>query len=255
MMINIGNYFAGEINKINVTPLQTVLVSLNDLSSEQRSQYIASVVSQTIAERVYLVFVSDVVPRREFTNADELKNAMKLISILEDSGIEILVGFCSSDFVLWKAAGATSCATGKFFNLRRFTSSRFDEPTAGGGQLPYWFEENLMAFLRESDVIRIQRSNLISEVSQNNPFSQLILEHMRMSPGTAWLSLSWRQYMYAFADLENRIDLGKVVVSKLLKQAEDNWLELEDKNILLEEARNNGEWIRLWRRALSEYSQ
>lgn len=254
MMINIGNYFASEVSKINITPLQTVLVGLNDLSSEQRSQHIASIVSQTVAERIYLVFVSDVVPRREFSNSEELKYAMKLINILEDSGITTLIGFCSSDFVLWKEAGATSCATGKFFNLRRFTSSRFDEPTAGGGQLPYWFEENLMAFLRESDIIRIQRSNLLSEASRNNPFSQKILDQMRTSPGTAWLSLSWRQYMYAFADLENRIDLGKVKASNLLRDAEINWLTLEDQNILMEEARNNGEWIRMWRRALSEYS-
>jgi hypothetical protein len=42
--------------------------------------------------------------------------------------------------------------TGKFFNLRRFTKSRFDEPNEGGGQLPYWFEQGLMAFLREADL-------------------------------------------------------------------------------------------------------
>lgn len=40
----------------------------------------------------------------------------------------MLVGFASTDVVLWKAAGAKACATGKFANLRRFTTNRFNEP-------------------------------------------------------------------------------------------------------------------------------
>jgi len=35
--------------------------------------------------------------------------------------------------ILWKAAGATNCASGKYFNLRRFTLSRLDEPEENGG--------------------------------------------------------------------------------------------------------------------------
>lgn len=255
MMINIGNYFAQQIRDVNITPLQSVLVGLNDLSSPTRPNHIASIISQTVTDRIYLVFVSDVTPRRELANSDDLKNAMKLIQILEQSGVTVLVGFCSSDFILWKEAGATSCATGKFFNLRRFTSSRFEEPSAGGGQLPYWFEEGMMAFLRESDLIRVQRNDLINEASLNNPYSIKIMEQMEETPERPWLSLSWRQYMFAFADLESRIEKREVNVSQLLITAERNWLEAEDRNILMEEARNNGQWVRIWRRALSEYLQ
>ena len=101
-----------------------------------------------------------------------------------------MVGFCSSDVVLWKIAGAEACATGKFFNLRRFTSSRFDEPSQGGGQLPYWYEESLVAFLRESDVLRLQRRGELSDASLANPFGQAILEKFIQEPGRlagAWL--------------------------------------------------------------------
>lgn len=255
MMISIGNFFAQKARDINIEPLQTVLVGLNDLSSEARPNHIASIISQADTDRIYLVFVSEVIPRKELSDTEELKNAMKLIRILEEAGLSVLVGFCSSDFVLWKAAGASSCATGKFFNLRRFTSSRFEEPKAGGGQLPYWFEENLMAFLRESDLIRIQRNNLISKEYLKNPYSVKIFNHMENTPDKPWLALSWRQYMFAFADLEARIDSGVVDVGILLKEAENNWVTAEEKNILMEEIRNNGEWVRIWRRALIEYLQ
>lgn len=255
MMINIGNFFANEIIKKEIQPIQSLLVNLIDLATQSRPQHIASIIAQSKSNRIYLVFVSDIAPRRELNNTEELKNAMELIKILEDAGFEVIVGFCSTEFILWKAAGATSCATGKFFNLRRFTSSRFEEPSSGGGQLPYWFEEGLLAFLRESDLIRIQRNSLISSETLNNPFSQRILHQMEERPGTAWLSISWRQFMYAFADIETRIRNGQTSPHKLLVEAEKNWLEVEEKSILMEEVRNNGDWIRVWRRALVEFTR
>ena len=95
------------------------------------------------------------------SEVEEIKGAMRLIAAMRAAGLKVTVGFLSSDVLLWKAAGASHCATGKFFNLRRFTRTRFEEPRGqGGGQLPYWFEESLMAFLRQSDVQRIMPMNL-----------------------------------------------------------------------------------------------
>src|SRR5580704_15281584 len=131
---------------------------------------IASILSRSKATHVYLVFVSLMEPRREINEVEEIKGAMRLIAALREAGLEVTVGFSSSDMVLWKAAGATNCATGKFFNLRRFTRTRFEEPRGqGGGQLPYWFEESLMAFLRQSDVQRVLPLNLPRLETSPNP--------------------------------------------------------------------------------------
>lgn len=255
MMINIGNYFNNKLMETTIEPIQTVLVGLKELTTDKAALRISSIISKTTANRVYLIFLSDVPPRREISETDELKSAMKLINLLEDSGISVLVGFSSTDFVLWKAAGATSCATGKFFNLRRFTSSRFEEPSGGGGQLPYWFEENLLGFLRESDLIRVFNNDLVNNIYTSNPYSLKILESLEKNPEKAWLGLSWRQYMYGFADLERRIAQEDVKIPELLLNAEKKWLEADEKDILMEEARNNGEWIRTWRRALLEFKK
>jgi hypothetical protein len=198
--------------------------------------------------------VGDTQPRRELADVEQLKGALRLISALEQSGLAVIVGFSSIDMVLWKAVGATVCATGKFFNLRRFTESRWAEPAEGGGQLPYWFEESLMAFIRESDLLRLRDAGLLSPVHESNPFAAEILLTLTKAPGTPWLALSWRQYMYAFADLEARIVSGTVDVGQMLRQAERNWIAVEDASILMEEIRNDGSWLRAWRRALLEYS-
>lgn len=246
----------GEILSDNIgdaTPVQTVLVNLAELGAADRAQAIGSIISRTKCRHLYLIFVTDQEPRRELTNAAELARAMLLIALLESSGLRVIVGFSSSDMVLWKAAGATSCATGKFFNLRRFTKSRFEEPAGGGGQLPYWFEESLLAYLRETDVIRIRQENLISEASLRNPHSQEILDLLGRGQGEPWLALSWRHYMCWFADMERRISRGHVDVRAMLHQVEQHWRVLEDRDVLLEEPRNDGSWIRPWRQALSDF--
>lgn len=240
-------------DKASVAPIQTALVGLGEVSTPGRAMAIASVISKTQCDRVYLVFIGNTDPRRELRDVEELKGAMRLISALRQAGLDLIVGFTSSEIVLWKAAGANSCATGKFFNLRRFTSSRFEEPTQGGGQLPYWTEEALLAFLRESDVLRVKDQNLLSDASLRNPFCQQILAQFDSRPGGAWVSLGWRQFMYWFSDIESRIASGSISVRDLLKNAESNWMALEDADVLMEERRNDGAWIRSWRRALSEY--
>jgi len=252
--VRVGNMLARALTGSTVRPIQTVIVGLAELSTPQRALEIASTVSATKCRGIYLVLVGSTEPRRELAHVEELKGAMRLIHALErEAELPVLVGYCSTDLVLWKAAGATSVATGKFFNLRRFTLSRFEEPGGGGGQLPYWAEESLLGFLRESDITRVQGQQLLSPASMSNPFGQRILQQLSQQPGKAWLALGWRQYMHWFADVERRIGEGTADVKTMLRDAENNWRQLEDADVLMEEQRNDGTWLRSWRRALAEY--
>jgi hypothetical protein len=251
-LISSGAMLSRRLAGTAVRPIQTAVVSLNELAIPNRPLAIASILTRTPADRVYLIFIGDREPRRELNDVESLKGAMRLISEMENAGLEVLVGFSSSDIILWKHAGASHCASGKFFNLRRFTPSRFEEPAGGGGQLPYWFEESLLAFLRESDLIRIRRADLLSETSQRNPFGQEILDLLDVAPGTAWLAKSWRQYLWWFSDLESRLDTEPSAALALLRSADQTWRDI-DERILMEERTNDGSWVRAWRRACIEF--
>jgi len=241
-----------QLSGTDIDMLHTLLVRLEDLSNKKRSAEIASIITGGGANRIYLVLVSEVEPRRELSETEDIKGAMKLISYLENAGVRVLVGFSSSELLLWKVAGATDCASGKFFNLRRFTPSRWNTPPEGGGQIPYWFEESMMAYLREPDITRVQKANFLSSASMANPYGQSILQQLASDPEKAWLSLSWRQYLYWFADFECRLTKGQVNPRELLKEAENIWGALDDADILMDERQNDGSWIRAWRRALIE---
>ncbi len=233
--------------------MQTAVMSLPDLTQSDRPMATASILSQTPFDRIYIVFTGGVEPRREITNTDQLKGAMRFIAALKDAGLRVLVGYTSTDVLLWKAAGAHDCASGKFFNLRRFTDARFDDPTGGGGQLPYLIEESLVAFLRDSDVLHVDEQGMLSEATLQNPYYAPIRD--AITDGSAWLALSWRFYLYWFAEVQDRIETGLLDVRAHLREAEQRWLELEDADVLMEEPRNDGKWLRAWRRALAEYQR
>jgi hypothetical protein len=213
------NYYAMAVkvaedlqSKAGKEVLLTIVAGFADLTQTDRAMRIASIASRFNGERAYLVFLGMTEPRRELPDAAEIVGGMELISALEEAGLHVTVGFSSSDLLLWKYAGATACATGKFFNLRRFTRSRFDEPKESGGkQSEYWFEEGLLAFLRQSDLLRLRRlkAPVFGEASDENPFCGQILENLSSDAPRRWLSLGWRQFLYWFADIEKRVTGGE----------------------------------------------
>ena len=252
LSVEVGDSLKQATASLSIDTYQSVLVRHDDMAIPGRAEEIASVVSGSTCDRVYLVLVSDVEPRREYRDTDSVRGFMRLISMLERAGIKTLVGYSGSDLILWKAAGASDCASGKFFNLRRFTPSRFAPPSEGGGQVPYWFEEGLMAFLRESDLIRVRRAGALSAASNSNPFATEILSALDKSPGSAWIALSWRQYLHWFSDFESRMRQDTAIADRVLAGAEETW---DSNKFLMEERANDSGWLRPWRRAIAEFAQ
>lgn len=90
--------------------------------------------------------------------------------------------------------------------------------------------------------------NLANVAPSVNPFGEQIRAQLATEPERAW-----RQFLFWFADIEARLESGAVVPATLLRNADSNWRILDDSDVLLEERRNDGGWIRPWRRALTEF--
>lgn len=271
------DYFAHAVENYNTLrarlsgspqrALMTVIVSWDQLDNVADAMQIASVLTQYQApDCIYLVIEAMVPPRQELADDTRLLALMALVSALEQAGSRVLVSHCSSEMILLKAAGASDCSTGSFFNLRRFTRSRFENDEEGGGrQIPYWFEQGVIAFLREADVRRILNEEDLREIigtgSSGNTFATEILnifeEARSHSTRPVWQALSWRQYLAWFAAAE--ADLtgpDRILVAQAwLRQADEKWEQIEDNNVFLEERRNDGRWIRAWLQALSSFTR
>ncbi len=185
----------------------TLCVSLNELRDPNDAFRIASIITAGCSpSEAYLVIEADVEPRRELADHRGLTALLVLVAALEKAGVKTLISHCSTEMILMKAAGATNCATGKFFNLRRFTRGRFDDADqSGGGQLPYWFEQSLLAFLRQPDILRIQQKGFgefLLQGGSDNQWARAILQQFQNEPTKAWVAMSWRHYLAWFAATE-----------------------------------------------------
>jgi hypothetical protein len=246
--LEISADLCNKLANTKIRPIHTAVVSLKELALPSRPMEVASLLSSTEAQEIYLILQTDVPARRELEASDQLEGAVNLIKELKAAGLKILVGFCAADMIIWKAAGAHSCATGKFFNLRRFTPRRFEDPSDGGKNIAYFFEEALLAFLREADIKRLRTRNLLSKHTEANPFAQAIFDKFQTQPGKAWVGDGWRQFLYWFADCEARVS-DTQTAEAILHPAEQLWTTLNTPptKLLFEEPANDGAWVRPWR--------
>jgi len=255
-VVSTGKRLARVLEHEGSRAIQSATVGFDYLAHPDRAMATASILSRTTCEEIYVVFVGESTPRRELDDPEQLKGAMRLIAALEGAGLRVLVAFASSDLLLWKLAGATNCATGKFFNVRRFTRTRFEEPPSkGGGVVPYWFEESLQTFLRHSDIERVRRHGMLDGTCASNPYAKEILDLLDSTPDAPWLALSWKQFLYWFTHAERRMAAGQINVDALFETAETCWMRLSEAKprVFMEEQSNNGSWVRQWRRAIAEF--
>ena len=244
----------------SVRPLMTLLVHLRDLESPDDAMRIASIVTRATPSGCYLIYEAEQEGRKEISNPESLYGLMVLIAALERANCRVLASHASAELLLLKAAGATSCSTGKYFNLRRFTRKRFTaiDDDAGGTQSAYWFEHSLLANLKAADIVRLRRDGFTEFLSvgpSRNRFSDEILEIFQNGEGTPWVKLGWCQYLAWFASAEAALAAtdASEQASIWLKEAEQRWGEMDEEEFLLTDIRNVGDWVRKWRQALGDF--
>lgn len=256
-LVTVANYMAEKLGRTSSRPILTALVGLTDLGRNQRYLSVASILGKFRGREVYLVLADDHSPRLERTDTGALEGAARLIRLLVRAGYDVTVGFTSSEMVLWKAAGAQNVASGKFFNLRRFTLGRWDEDAKKGGKsMWYWFEPSLLAFLREADINRyINEPFPISESHRGNPYSQGILKKLKDPEQTRMLADSWRQFLFWFAQCDADVGTDITKVGGMLGNAASMWKQVQAKKLKFEEEKNTGEWVYAWGIVINELAR
>lgn len=254
LMVEVADATKRHADRHGIETLLTAIVSLRDLANPARAMAIASILSRTSCERVYLTFLNeDVQPREPLRDGPGIPTAVHLIRLLSEQ-MRVHVAFVSHDLVLWKYAGATDISTGKFMNLRRFSPGRWQEEDPGGRQLPYWNEGPLLARLREADVALLLRHGWFDGRSaEDNPSEGRILDIIRGGTGAAWLKLSWMQYLRWASNMEAVWHGSPGAAEAYLADSDRSWGDVVDRRrILFQDRFNNGDHVRAWLNALRE---
>jgi hypothetical protein len=238
---------------MRIDVLMTAIVSLAELAQENRPEHIASLLTASSLGRLYLVFNDGLYPRTNRTDQMALIGAAKLVRLLEGGGMKVLVAFSGLDVLIWKGVGASDVATGKFFNLRRFVPGRWEDAQEGGRNVPYWTDESLVAWLREDDLRLLDRRGLLDRAAASaNPYSVEILSIIDAGEGKPWTAASWRQYLFWAQQVEAIIRRDPDQAIRMLEHADKHWMNLREARIDLRDRENTGEWIRVWKNAVTQ---
>jgi hypothetical protein len=252
LMVEVGDATRMYARSHGLDTLLTAIVSLRDLANPARAYELASLLSRTDCDRLYLTFLNDDVPQREpLRDNAGLPTAVHLVRLL-CSQLRVHVAFTAHDLVLWKYAGATDVSSGKWQNVRRFSPGRWREEDPGGRQVPYWNESTLLTLMREPDTARLDREGWFAGRSfADNPAEGRILDILRSGSATPWLKLSWLQYLRWVRNAETAWG-DPAAAEAALESADAMWGEVQGKRILFQERFNTGDHVRAWLSALRE---
>lgn len=248
-IVEVGDATKAEADAARLDTLLTVVVPLRDLVDPRRALELASILTGSDCERIYLVFLAEDVGQREPLNDGAgLASAVHLVRLLSET-VRVHVAFSAHELVLWKFAGAADVSSGKWMNVRRFTPGRWRDEEGGGRQVMYWNESLLLTLLRDQDVTRLDREGWFAgRTFTDNPASERILQILRSGSGEAWLRLSWVQYLRWVSVIEARATAGD---DTILSRVDAAWASIP-RTMLFVDRFNTGDHARIWLNAARE---
>lgn len=232
-----------------ISVLQTVIVEADRLVDESNVYKIASLVSAHRADGYYLIFLDPQQPRPASSDVESLVNQAKLIRALRSTGARVVVGHTFVDAILFGAAGASACATGKYLNVRNFEIKRFKPPRSGGGQKTYWFEESVLNLVAVEDMTSLAADGLLSEHTLYNRY----IDEVRtcITQNRPWLRLSWLQYLNWFSIRACSVTPNNGLADDLLLSARKTFEKVRDERIDLHDTVND-KFVRAFIRAFKD---
>lgn len=250
--VDIADATRAEAKQAGLDTLLTAIIPVRDLANPNRAFEIASILSASDCDRIYLTFLCEDIPQREpIVDGSGLATAVHLVRLLSGQ-MRVHVACCAHDLVLWKFAGATDVSTGKFMNLRRFSPSRWNEDDTNGRVISYWNEGLLLTLLRDQDVVRLVRAGWYEgKTFHDNPATERIMATLKSSSGEAWLAQSWRQYLRWVSIVEAEWNDSTIAMSAL-ESSDRAWGDLVRTRIQFTDRFNDGVHVRTWLNAAFE---
>jgi len=258
LMVEIADATWQEASIHGLQTLLTAIVSLSDLANPSRAYAIASVLSRSRCDRIYLTFLNEDVKQQREPLADPagLPTAVHLVKLLS-AQMRVHVAFASHDLVMWKYAGATDISSGKYMNLRRFSPGRWQEEKGGGQQAAYWTEGSLLTLLRSADVERLRRDGWFGDKDlSDNPASGRIMELIQTGSTKLWVKESWLQYLRWISNAEASWHGRPDAAEQFLEQSHRLWGDIVNvRRILFQDWFNeHGTHVKNWLNAVREGS-
>lgn len=237
--------------------LLTVIAKRIQIIDEQtRNELLNWITGHREISGVYIIFDAES-SSKQIKDSIFLDGALRIISALRKNQLEVHIGYCNTEAILYSIADPTSVTIGSYENLRKFSIGRFEVKEKGGGRSPNprLYVGGLLQWVEYGYVGALDR--LIPEwkkLRHNNCH-----EVAMFTPSFQWHFMKPQLYKHYFAALASQIRMLDSDLPQRTSQVThfiDNalaWFEaIRQRNILLD-AESDGSHLPHWRNAIAMY--
>lgn len=127
--------YAREVKSDKKILLSVIVKGIMLTDSEKRNEVLNWITSHQNVDGVYLIF-ENTFTSKQIKDFDFLFNALRLIKVLKDNQMEVHIGYCNTEALLYSLAMPDSVSIGSYENLRSFGIRRFQETESGPMRSP-----------------------------------------------------------------------------------------------------------------------
>lgn len=236
-------------------PLTTHMV----LDQGYRTELLNWVTGFPEIDGVYLI-IADSRQTKQICNGDDMFAMLSFVRELKLSEIEVLVGYCNSESLLYGLVEGVEVTFGAYENTRIFSIDKFvvsDEDQRGPRPRIYLAGLHNWVQLEQAREIRSAAPSVWNEVYEPTEESEEALN----SP-TPWHFGKSQLYMHHFSNMQHAVDglsgLSPLEVHSALRRklrAAENWYAEIDDALVDLERHGNGDHIPGWLSAINRYAR
>jgi hypothetical protein len=127
--------FAKQMQANKKILLSVIIKGIMLTDDDKRNEVLNWITGHQNVDGVYLIFENNFASK-QIKDFDYLLNALRLIKVLKDNQMEVHIGYCNTEALLYSIAMPDSVTIGSYENLRSFGIRRFQETENGPMRSP-----------------------------------------------------------------------------------------------------------------------
>lgn len=247
-------------NEIDKKVLLSVIVKEISLTDEEkRNELLNWITSHLCIDGVYLIFENSF-SSKQIKDFDYLLNALKFIQTLKENDLEVHIGYCNTEAILYSAAMPNSVTVGSFENLRSFGIRRFQdiESQQMRGPRARLYSSKLLQWV-EYVYIQAMKSQIenYDDFFDNSEFKPLMFK-----PDYKWWFTKSEPYKHYFLVFTNQLKSlpqeqnDRIeAVKEAIKSALNNFRVIVDDNDVLLDDNSDGSHLATWYNVIKSFQK
>ena len=238
--------------------LSVIVKGIMLTDDDKRNEVLNWITSHQNIDGVYLIFENNF-SSKQIKDFDFLFNALCFIKVLKDNQMEVHIGYCNTEALLYSIAMPDSISIGSYENLRSFGIRRFQETENGpmrspnarlySGKLLQWIDYGYIQSMKQ----------LVADYESY--FEESKYTPLNFTPEINWQYKKTEPYKHFFFIFYNQVKgLPSIQSERTLflkasiKEALALFKQIEDSDVLLDE-NSDGSHLPIWYNVTSAFQK